>query len=450
MKEKNATYIVEAIDLKSPLNEEHKPAYQFVKNGNRFFFLLDCEKPIDFPRISDYIKRFCATNKKNLNVNLNSFLAVFHCEDFKKAQKLINVVALAFCFYQKKPFSMKTNGDTKNYSLKFNAPNEYKKTLEHAVVLANAQFFCRKLQDMPSNLLDPKIFVDYYLSLFEEVKDKIAVKVLDKQQLEAEGLNLLLGVNKGSAKEPRLLCVEYLNNPDSKEKFGYIGKGITFDSGGMNIKTLGHMRNMKFDMSGAATVMSTIYALAKNEVKTNVVAIAALTENVISHHAQRPDDIIVSYSKKTVEIDNTDAEGRLVLADALWYALQNYQVTKLVDIATLTGAIKICLGDVYTGVWATSQEDWKAFNHAAFHSGEYVWRLPFHEDYLKIIASKVADIANSSNVLGANSSVAACFLKEFTNNLPFIHLDVASTTTVNNEGQGVMLNTLYHFAKYQH
>lgn len=164
------------------------------------------------------------------------------------------------------------------------------------------------------------------------------------------GLNLLYGVNKGSERECRFLVVEYLNNKSSKEKFAYVGKGITYDSGD-ELKTGPHMRNMKYDMSGAAIVVSTVLALAKNKVKTNVVALAPLTENLIGPKAQRPDDIVVAYNKKTVEIDNTDAEGRLVLADAISYAALDVKATRIFDVATLTGLMSYILGKTYTGVF---------------------------------------------------------------------------------------------------
>ena len=311
------------------------------------------------------------------------------------------------------------------------------------------QYFCRNLQDRPSSQIYPESFAEEVKKLFADVQHKVSISILNKEDLKGEKMNLLLGVNAGSVREPRLVCVEYLNNPNSNEKFAYVGKGITFDSGGMNIKTMSFMRWMKFDMSGAAAVLATVYALAKNDVKTNVVAIGAMTENLPSPTAIRPDDIIVSHAGKTVEIDNTDAEGRLVLADALSYAVKKYNATKLVDVATLTGAMIFSLGDTYTGVWATNDDDWFVFDKVAFQSGEYVWRLPLHEDYRKQLDSRIADIANCSTDRKAGSSSAACFLVEFTHGVNYIHLDVAMTTDAKNMGHGTMIKTLYNFAKIQ-
>ncbi len=437
-----------ALDINDALNVDKKKTYETFEKDGVTYFLIDKSKK-DLPRIDDYIKRATSKIKKSeVEVDVDSFIKTYSITDEVEIENLINVIVVAFNFNKKIAFTMKTKED-EGYSLKFVVDSKYESILTNSSIISDSQFFCRTLQDKPSSQIYPESFVEEVKTLFADVADKVKITVLNKQDLINEKMNLLLGVNAGSIREPRLLCIEFLNNPSSNEKFAYVGKGITFDSGGMNIKTGSYMRWMKFDMSGAAVVMSTLYSLVKNNVKTNVVAIAALTENLVSPNALRPDDIVVSHAGKTVEIDNTDAEGRLVLADALSYAVKKFNATKLVDIATLTGAMIFSLGDVYSGVWTTKEEDWTTFEKVAFNSGEYVWRLPMHENFRKALDSRIADIVNSSDDRRAGSSRAACFLAEFTHDVDYIHLDVALTADAQNMGQGVMIKTLYNFAKTQ-
>lgn len=438
---------LKAIDISESFVSNKKMYETKISDDKKtIFFILNKQKKLDLPRIADYVKRFFETKKENLNVDLNSFIN-FAKNDGDILDIVMSVVISA-SFYEKPTFSLKTKKQP-TYDINFILDDRYKNIFDEVANVKKSHDFCRMLQDMPSNFLYPTEFTKKVKDFFDDVSDKVNIVEFDKKKIQELKMNLLLAVNAGSIKEPRVLYIEYKNNPESSENFGYIGKGITFDSGGMNIKTGNHMRRMKFDMSGAATVISTIYALAKNNVKTNVVGLVCLTENLVSPASVRPDDVIVSYSGKTVEIDNTDAEGRLVLADGLSYAARNLKVTQLVDIATLTGAMIYSLGSTYSGVWSTCTCLWKEFEQVAFNSGEYVWRLPFHEDFLKPLDSNIADICNSVSNPKAGSSRAACFLKEFTEELPYIHLDVAATTDVNDIGHAVMLKTLYNYAKKQ-
>ena len=422
-----------------------KKVYETKTDNNLIMFVID-KNNLDLPRIADYVKRFAEKNKSNINYDLNSFINYF--DDSKIKADLILSLVLAATFYEKKPFNLKTTKE-EIFEINLILDEMYGDILKEACVVKDAQFFCRALQDMPSNILYPAEFCRRVRELFNEVSYKVNIVEMNKKQIQEQNMGLLLAVNAGSLREPRFMYVEYKNNQASNEYYGYVGKGITFDSGGMNIKTGSFMRWMKFDMSGAAAVMATVYALAKNNIKTNVVGVACLTENLVSPTSVRPDDVIISHSGKTVEIDNTDAEGRLVLADGLSYAASVLNVTKLVDIATLTGAMIFSLGDVYSGVWTSHDNDWREFEKVAFDSGEYVWRMPLHENFLKMLDSDIADMKNSCDDRRGGSSRAACFLNEFTHGKNFIHLDVAITADVNNQGQGVMIKTLYNFAKNQ-
>lgn len=439
---------LKAVDITDVLNYceislKPKSKYQAILKDKEILFIID-RNEFDPPRLYENLKNTVKTNKKNIDVDVDSFIILLGEQN--SLNIILNVV-IATSFYEKLPFSLKTIKPIDliiNYCL----DNKYIRDFEEVDEIRKSHFFCRGLQDMPSNMLNPVVFANKIRALFKDINN-VVVSILNAKEIKDEKMGLFLSVNAGSIIEPRLVVIEYKNNPSSNDLYGYIGKGITFDSGGMNIKTGANMRHMKFDMSGAAIVVSTIYALAKNNIKTNVVAIAALTENLINPNASRPDDVVVAHNGKTVEIDNTDAEGRLVLADALSYAASKFKITKLIDVATLTGAMIFSLGDIYSGVWATNDSDWETFSKIAFDSGEYVWRLPFHEAFKKPLESKIADITNSSSDRRAGSSRAACFLKEFTHDLNYIHLDVACTADVDNIGQAVMLRTLYFLAKEQ-
>ncbi|WP_429980682.1 M17 family metallopeptidase, partial [Mycoplasmopsis bovis] len=251
-----------------------------------------------------------------------------------------------------------------------------------------------------------------------------------------------LAVNAGSSYQPRVVIVEYNGNPKSKEKFVYVGKGITFDTGGYNTKGY-HMEGMKFDMSGSAIVAYAVKAIAQLGIKANVAAIMMLTDNAIDTHGTVPESVVKSMSGKTVEITDTDAEGRLVLADGIFYAAKKLNASLIVDVATLTGAMLRALGKTYSGIYATNDERWNVFSEAAQVAHEKVWRLPMHEDFHKTNkASLVADLNNYNNSSKADSNSAAMFLNEFANKVDFIHCDVAGTADLKGKPQGVLVDTL--------
>ena len=436
--------ILKAIDLNDGLNSENKKVFETFEKENTIYFVLANDlKNADMPLFYETIKTFFQKLAKSITVDINSFIN-FANKDLRRCSIMTNLVT-AMRFWEKDPFTLKTK-DIKELKHEVIVDESLRKMYEKAQTIAESQFFCRRLQDTPSDIMTPIKFVEEIQQLFKPFESKVKISVMDKKQLEEKGMNLILAVNKGSLIEPRLLTIEYKNS-DSDELFAYVGKGITFDSGGMSLKPSSAMKWMKYDMSGAAIVASTLYALVKNEIQTNVVAVMPLTENMLSPNAVRPDDIVKSYSGLTVEIDNTDAEGRLILADALTYAARDLKATKIFDVATLTGAMIFSLGDTFSGCWATSGEDWKNVRTTSHWAGEFIWRLPFHDDFLKPLKSDFADLKNSSNDRKAGSSRAACFLKEFTDGVNYIHFDVAATADKNDRGQGVMIKTLYRFAK---
>ncbi|MGN1063151.1 MAG: leucyl aminopeptidase family protein, partial [Alphaproteobacteria bacterium] len=250
--------------------------------------------------------------------------------------------------------------------------------------------------------------------------------ILTLKELKAQKFGMLLSVAQGSANEPRVAVMKWMGNPKKKSfDLGLVGKGVTFDSGGISLKPGAGMGDMKQDMTGAAVVTATLRAAAHRQVKSNVIGIVGLVENMPSGTATRPGDIVTSLSGQTVEILNTDAEGRLVLGDCLWYMQQTYGVTKIIDVATLTGATMRALGDEYAGLFSNDEAFAQTLTEAGLASGEKVWRLPMNEAYDKLIDSPVADMKNIGGS-NAGGSTAACFLGRFIKpKTVWAHLDIA-------------------------
>ena len=255
---------------------------------------------------------------------------------------------------------------------------------------------------------------------------KLKVTVLDKKAIAKEKMGLIQAVSRGGPHDPVLIVMEYKGNPKSKECTAIVGKGITFDTGGLNLKPTGSMETMKSDMSGGATILGTMHAIAKLGLKTNVVAVVPATENSISDRSYKPGDIYTSYAGITVEIGNTDAEGRLVLADALAYAVKKYKPARIVDLATLTGAIVIALGSESAGLMSSNDALADSLLRSGSRTHERLWRMPIFKEYREQLDSKVADISNVGGREGG-SITAALFLKEFVGDTPWAHIDIAGT-----------------------
>ena len=255
---------------------------------------------------------------------------------------------------------------------------------------------------------------------------KVKTTVYGKKEIEKMKMGLLLAVNRGSDRDPAFIVMEYRGNPSSKQKTAIVGKGITFDSGGLNLKPTGHIETMKVDMAGGATILGTLYAAAATNLKANIVGVIPTTENSIGPSSYKPGDVYQSYSGKTVEINNTDAEGRLILADALAYTVDVIKPTRIVDLATLTGAIVIALGEGVTGLFSNDDRLSKALETAGEATGEPVWRLPLVVDYKEELKSTIADLKNCGSRRGS-SITASLFLQEFVKDTPWAHLDIGGT-----------------------
>lgn len=285
-------------------------------------------------------------------------------------------------------------------------------------------FKTREMVTEPANVMDP----DKILEEAEDLK-KLGVKVncLDKKDLEKLGMNAMIGVGLGSDKPTYLITMEYKTDK-SKPTIALVGKGLTFDSGGLCIKPARRMGEMKGDMTGAAVVIGAVKSMALRQINANIVGVIGVVENMISGSAQKPGDVVISMSGKSIEVDNTDAEGRLVLADALWYTQEKFNPDVMVDFATLTGAIQIALGHEFAGLFSNSEVLATKLAQSSRNVGEKLWELPLHDSYEDDLKSQIADIINTGAGRGAGSITAALFLKHFVKDtIKWAHIDIAAT-----------------------
>lgn len=286
-------------------------------------------------------------------------------------------------------------------------------------------FDTRSMVSEPANVLTPTVLKNLALDL-EDLG--VNVSILDSKDMSKVGMNALLGVSKGSEQPPYTVVLEYRNGKKQDKTLALVGKGVTFDAGGICLKPAKNMGEMKGDMAGAATVIGTIKALALQQLPVNVLGAIGLVENTISGNAQKPGDVVKAMSGTTIEVDNTDAEGRLVLADVLWYVQQKYSPDIVIDFATLTGAIQVALGCEFAGYLSNSDNLSTQLESASKNVGEKIWRLPLHESYEKDISSTIADIKNVGSGRGAGSVTAAMFLKHFIKSgTCWAHIDIAAT-----------------------
>jgi leucyl aminopeptidase len=295
--------------------------------------------------------------------------------------------------------------------------------VEAARIGAEAENFARELQDLPSNVVTPTYLAGRANAIAEE-HESVTCEVLGREQIKEKGMGGLVAVSQGTAEEPQLIVLRYRGG--GNETLGLVGKGVTFDSGGISIKPSAGMQEMKMDMSGAAAVIETVSALAKLGVPVDVLAVVPSTENLPSGTAVKPGDIITQLNGKTVEVNNTDAEGRLILADALAYAVE-LGADRIIDLATLTGAVLVALGSTYAGLISNDDAFAEQVEASAERTGELAWRLPLHPEYKDLTKGSVADLTNASSKRKASTIYAGSFLEEFVDGKPWVHLDIAGT-----------------------
>lgn len=337
-----------------------------------------------------------------------------------------------------------TLDETKLYS--------YEEVLKETNILVKAVCNARDLVNEPANVIYPE-------SLAEKAKvfgaeNGFEVEVLDHNKAEELGMDAFLSVGRASANKPRVIVMRYFGDTENMDKrLGLVGKGLTYDSGGYSLKPTDSMADMKSDMGGAASVIGAMNAIAKSGLKVNVVAVVAACENMISGNGYKPGDIINSMGGKTIEVLNTDAEGRLTLADAVTYIIEKEQVNEVIDVATLTGAALVALGTDVTAVVTNNNEFYKELEEAFTSTGEKMWQLPSFDDYKKLIKSDIADLKNIGGRYGGTIT-AGLFIGEFVQNKPWLHLDIAGPAYTTSPwdycpkgGTGAGVRTLYELAK---
>jgi leucyl aminopeptidase len=304
------------------------------------------------------------------------------------------------------------------------APGATAAAAEAARVSATAQNRARALQTTPANVATPS----FLAGRGEEIAaahETVTAEVLGPEQIAAKGMGGLVAVSRGSAEPARLIVLRYAGG-GTGPTLGLIGKGVTFDTGGISLKPGAGMHEMKYDMTGGAVVLESVAAIAELGLALDLVAVVPTTENMPSGTAVKPGDVITQFDGKTVEVNNTDAEGRLILADALAYAIE-LGAKQVIDIATLTGAVTIALGSTYAGLIANDDDLAAAVSEAGERSGELVWRLPLHPEFKELMKGKVADLSNLAAKRKAGTITAAAFLEEFVGETPWAHIDIAGT-----------------------
>ncbi len=316
--------------------------------------------------------------------------------------------------------------------------------------LMSGIFLTRNLINEPAITLTPEVLADTAKSELEPLG--VEVTVLDRSECEALGMKAFLAVAKGSTNEPRGIIMRYKGG-NEEAPVGLVGKGVTFDTGGYSIKPGPSMITMNGDMGGSGSVIGAMKAIALNKLEKNVTAVVLATDNVISGDAFVPGDIVGSMAGKTIEIHTTDAEGRLTLADAVYYIIKHEGVKEVVDVATLTGACVVALGEFYTGAFTNNEELCSRVKTAAEEAGEPIWQMPLTKEYTKLIKGDRGDLKNSGGRWGG-ASTAAAFIKEFVDETPWVHLDVAGTSDIAaargylpKGATGMPVKTLYYYVK---
>jgi len=332
-------------------------------------------------------------------------------------------------------------------------PAELNSALDCGRVIAESQNFARDLINEPSNRLTPRILAARAEVMAKEVG--LRVEILDERKISELKMGALIGVAQGSVEPPRVIVIRYTpENPrPGAPVLGLVGKAVTFDTGGISIKPADNMEKMKYDMGGGATMLGAMRALAYLKPSIPVIAVIPATENMPGGRAQKPGDVQVAMSGKTIEVINTDAEGRLILADGVTYA-RKLGCTHLIDAATLTGAIQVALGSVHVGAFGTPREYLDQFLESAKAVGEKMWPMPMDDDYEELIKSNIADIRNTGTGKGGGAITAAWFIKEFAEDVPWVHLDIAATCWVD-DGKpwlakgptGVAIRSIVDFAQ---
>ena len=450
----------ESNSLLSSLLEKDKDLLKFfekiIKNNSTNKFLIRTEKG-NFLLVKRKVESQDLTNKylEDLGGTIFNSIKSISCNEAKiyenddkiSRQICLGILLGSYKFNNYKKIKSKEVIDLKKIVVVAEEIKNYPNLFQEIINLAQGVFTARDLVWQPPNILYPSSFAEECKRL-----KKIGIKVttLNEQQLKKIGMDALLAVGRGSRKESKVVIMEWLGGNKNSNPMTFIGKGVCFDSGGLSLKPPKSMEDMKWDMGGAATVTGLLETVALSKLKHNVIGILGLVENMPDGDAQRPGDVVKSVSGQTIEVLNTDAEGRLVLADLLSWAEQKYKPRFMVNLATLTGAMIVALGNVRAGLFSNDEAISKAIFASGEITGEKVWAMPLDDDYDKLIKTEIADMKNIGGP-GAGSITAACFLKRHVEKTPWAHLDIAGVTWNNKSspsipygGVGWGVRLLYH------
>ena len=438
------SYIVEKELFKGKLGETYS---DISPRGENIVFLGLGEKDkID----SEYLRRAFHNVAKELN-RLKVETAEVKLDDTMDLLAVSEGLLQSEYSFEKYLSEKKTNLTLDTFYLDVEDKENAQESIKEAQNIIEGVFLARDLVNEPAITITPKELANRAREELEAVG--VEVEVLGKKQIESLNMKAFLSVSKGSANEPQFIVMKWMGDKDSNEKLAFVGKGLTYDSGGYSLKPTSGMVTMKTDMAGSASVIGAMKTIALSNVKKNVIGVVAACENLISGEAYKPGDVIGSMSGKTIEVLNTDAEGRITLADSLYYAASVVKADKIVDIATLTGACIVALGDINTGAVTNNQELMEDVVEASKASGEPVWQFPTNEEYKKALKGDIGDLKNSTG-REAGALTAGLFLGEFVDDTPWVHLDIAGTSYMEKAkgylpkgATGVPVKTLYNLAK---
>ena len=388
------------------IKDKHK-SYSPQEKGGNFFSYLKKFKDINYVEL--YIDSLNFDKEKLVSFS-SQFIFGFNLKSYK--------------FNKYKTLNKKKIDKNINFKIITSNKEKIEEKYKYYNAIKEGVFLARDLVSEPPNVLTPKAYVQEIKKLS---KLGLSIKIYNEKEMKKLGLNALLGVGQGSVNESYLVAIQWNGNKKTNHKpLAFVGKGVCFDTGGISLKPAKFMEEMKYDMAGSAVVVGLLKSLALRKAKINAVGVVGLVENMPGGNAQRPGDIVKSFSGQTIEVLNTDAEGRLVLADALSFTEKKYNPKFIIDLATLTGAIIVSLGEEYAGLFSNNDELSKNIFGASENVNEKIWRLPLHKNYDKLMDSTIADMQNINYAGGAGSITAAQFLQRFIlKNTPWAHLDIA-------------------------
>lgn len=427
---------LESSYIKNALNNilDDELCWTSLYHESNHFFFINCGKQAEFTakKLKASIRKISAYLLEQKAKNSVIFVPTINKNDINKQLEnmILQIESERYQFLDLKTKDKKTH---KLKNVQFFLDGATKIAIDSAIAIAKGINLTRNLGNLPANICTPSYLADIATKLDNDYKN-IETKVLTEEKLQKLGMNALLAVAKGSKEYAKLIEIKYNGTKDDIKPIVLVGKGITFDSGGISLKPPAGMEEMKYDMCGAASVLGTIKAAALMDLPINIVGLLACAENMPSGNAVKPGDVVTSYSGQTIEITNTDAEGRLVLADALTYA-EKFHPKFVIDIATLTGAVIIALGHNITGLMTNDENLAQKILKAAEKSEDRAWRLPIDEQISELLTSTVADMLNSPNERIAGTIVAASFLSKFTEKYSWAHLDIAGTAWISGKNR---------------